>query len=325
MTRPTIRRTTDLFFGTWINTAVYGYISGGTTDGGGTKVATTDKLTYATDVTAAQTASNLPETRANSLGLSDTNIYGYSLGGDTGAYTNTGIRFTLSTAAYAANTASNLTANKTFISPTGLSDKQNSGYILGGYTGAYVATGDKMTFSTSTTAASTVSNLSTIGGFVHNIYGGTTYGYSVGGYRTGAVSAVADRITFTTSATAANTASNLSIAKYAGGVVSDQSTYGYICGGYTATSSGFYAATDRMTFSTGACAANTVSNISVARGQLATVSGTTAGYIMGGLTNNARSAITDKLVFSTGVTAAQTSANCSSVKIDMCGFSDRCA
>jgi hypothetical protein len=41
----------------------------------------------------------------------------------------------------------------------GVSDGSVYGYALGGYTGAYVATTDRITFSTSVTAASTVSNL----------------------------------------------------------------------------------------------------------------------------------------------------------------------
>jgi hypothetical protein len=79
---------------------------------------------------------------------------------------------------------------------------------MGGYSGAYVATTDRITFSTSATAASTVSNLSSSRTYVAGVSDGSVYGYAMGG-TTGAVVATTDRITFSTSVTAASTVSNL--------------------------------------------------------------------------------------------------------------------
>jgi hypothetical protein len=91
---------------------------------------------------------------------------------------------------------------------------------MGGYSGAVVATTDRITFSTSVTAASTVSNLSLARSVAAGVSDGAVYGYAMGGY-TGAVVATTDRITFSTSVTAASTVSNLSLARYYGAGVSD--------------------------------------------------------------------------------------------------------
>ena len=142
------------------------------------------------------------------------------------------------------------------------------GYAMGGYSGAAVATTDRITFSTSATAASTVSNLSGIRCYAAGVSDGSFYGYAMGGY-SGAAVATTDRITFSTSATAASTVSNLSQARYGAAGVSDGSVYGYAMGGNTGAA---VATTDRITFSTSATAASTVSNLSGIRGYGAGVS-----------------------------------------------------
>ena len=92
------------------------------------------------------------------------------------------------------------------------------GYAMGGDTNAVVSTTDRITFSTSATAASTVSNLSSARGYAAGVSDGSVYGYAMGGY-TGANVSTTDRITFSTSVTAASTVSNLSgIRGYAAGL-----------------------------------------------------------------------------------------------------------
>ena len=192
------------------------------------------------------------------------------------------------------------------------------GYAMGGDTGATVATTDRITFSTSVTAASTVSNLTAARGYAAGVSDGSVYGYAMGGYTTDNV-ATTDRITFSTSVTAASTVSNLSSARYSPAGVSDGSIYGYAMGGYT---SAFVATTDRITFSTSVTAASTVSNLSVARRYIAGVSdGSVYGYAMGGV-SSAYVATTDRITFSTSVTAASTVSNLSVARYAAAGLSD---
>ena len=157
--------------------------------------------------------------------------------------------------------ASNLSQARSWLA--GLSDGATYGYFAGGTTGDYVATADRITFSTGATAANTASNLSQARTGPTGLSDGmtSTYGYFAGGY-TDAVVATADRVTFSTGATAANTASNLSQARYNLAGLSDGATYGYFAGGYT---SAVVTTADRITFSTGVAAANTASDLSQAR------------------------------------------------------------
>jgi hypothetical protein len=92
---------------------------------------------------------------------------------------------------------------------------------MGGNSGAYVTTTDRITFTTSATAASTVSNLSQARYGPVGVSDGSVYGYAMGGYTVSAYVITADRITFSTSVTAASTVSNLSQARYAAAGVSD--------------------------------------------------------------------------------------------------------
>ena len=92
------------------------------------------------------------------------------------------------------------------------------GYAMGGHSGAYVATTDRITFSTSVTAASTVSNLSQARGTSTGVSDGSVYGYAMGGSN---IVATTDRITFVTSITAASTIGNLTTVRRGGAGLSD--------------------------------------------------------------------------------------------------------
>ena len=96
------------------------------------------------------------------------------------------------------------------------------GYALGGSNslGGVLATADRVTFSTSTTAAHTPANLSTVRKSFASLSDGIVYGYALGG-NTGTVAVTADRITFSTSITAAHTPANLSVARDQLGGLSD--------------------------------------------------------------------------------------------------------
>ena len=97
--------------------AVYGYVLGGYN---GPLVATTDRITFSTSVTAASTVSNISLARQSGAGVSDTSIYGYEMGGNSGAVVTTTDRITFSTSVTAASTVSNLSQARAVM--PGLSD-----------------------------------------------------------------------------------------------------------------------------------------------------------------------------------------------------------
>lgn len=97
--------------------------------------------------------------------------------------------------------------------------------------------------------------------------------------------------------------------------------YGYFAGG--ATSAELVANTDRLTFSNGVMAANTVSSLSIAKSQYAGVSdASTYGYFMGGYTPSVAVNTTDRITYSTEVIAANTVSNLSMAKRGATGISD---
>jgi hypothetical protein len=111
-----------------------------------------------------------------------TATYGYFAGGNSGAVVTTADRITFSTGATSANTASNLSTARRFVS--GLSDKVTYGYFLGGSTATsagQVVTTDRIVFSTSITSANTVSNLALARYSCASVSSGSTYGYTGGG------------------------------------------------------------------------------------------------------------------------------------------------
>jgi hypothetical protein len=247
----------------------YGYFAGGNN---GARTAIADRMVLSTGTTAANTVSNLSTVRQFLGGVSGRTptgtTYGYFVGGDSGAVVATADRITFSTGVTAANTVSNLSQARTY--PCGLGDSFANGYFAGGVSGGstYVATTDKLVFSTGVTSANTASNLSAGRSNPASISNGTTFGYWLGGTTTGtAFVATTDRITFSTGVTAANTVSNLSVARDALAGVSDGATYGYAAGGHTAASTPG-ANADRIVFSTGVTAANTVSNLSATKSDL---------------------------------------------------------
>jgi hypothetical protein len=298
--------------------AVYGYAMGGATGGDPAMVTTTDRIIFSTSVTAASTISNLSGIRRGQTGVSDGAVYGYAMGGFSGAYLNTSDRITFSTSVTVASAISNLTTAR--YGPAGVSDGSVYGYAMGGDS-PIVATTDRITFSTSVTAASTASNLTTARTYVRGVSDGSVYGYAMGGYTASAYVATTDRITFSTSATAASTVSNLSGVRGFGAGVSDGAIYGYAMGGY---SGAIVATTDRITFSTSATAASTVSNLSQARWQSTGVSdGSVYGYVMGGDSGAGTGLVTtDRIIFSTSVTAASTVSNLSAARNQLAGVSD---
>jgi hypothetical protein len=156
-----------------------GYIAGGAT-ASNTFSATTDKLTYSSDVLSAQTSANLSSGKQGTSGVSECSTKGYFGGGYTAVSANpvsSTDKIVFSTDTTSAQTTANLSGIRGYCS--GVSQGSSKGYYLGGWTtwsGTAVATGDKLTFSTDTTAAQTSANLSSArgaGASLDNIYSQT--------------------------------------------------------------------------------------------------------------------------------------------------------
>lgn len=135
-----------------------GYFAGGWIDPSPSAVC--DKTLFSTDTTSAVTTGNLSSARSSLDALSNNLTKGYFGGGYTGALVTTSDKITFSSDITAACTTANLSTSKGLYA--GVTSGQTKGYMAGGYTGALVtvATTDKLTYSSDTTAASTVSNLS---------------------------------------------------------------------------------------------------------------------------------------------------------------------
>jgi hypothetical protein len=203
------------------------------------------------------------------------------------------------------------------------------GYFAGGYTSGSTNsnTTDRIQFSNGVTSANSVSNLSQARDRLAGLSDVSLYGYFAGGETSVAHgTAIADRILFSDGITSANTVSNLSQARgYLVGL-SDRSTYGYFAGGYIGSST-YVSTTDRIQFSDGVTAANTISNLSSIRGCMASCSdGNTYGYFAGGATTNEvtnwSTNVIDRITFSNGTTAVNTASNLSGTKRYLAGLSD---
>jgi hypothetical protein len=244
-------------------------------------------------------------------------VSGYSLGGRTATSGSiaTSDKIAFSTDIMVACETANLTGSRSF---GGFMSKAAShGYSCGGCsTGVtgYTATADKLVYSTSTTAASTNSNLSTTRGRLCGLGNGSTHGYCCGGYSGTTSLTTGDKLTFSNDTLAACATANLSaIRSYTAGL-NGTSSKGYVMGGCTGNGSGMVATTDMLTYSTDTIAATATADITTAAYAPTCLSeGSVKGYANGGATAAALTKVTYKLTYSTDTTAASTSANTTSV------------
>lgn len=248
------------------STSTYAYFSGGV-DGTTTYLTTGDRLNLGTGVMAAFANADLSLARGGCGGISSGATYGYFGGGrDVLSAYATSDRLLFSTGVTAANAGSNLSSARH--SQGVASSGGTYGYWSGGssnvLTSGQVVTADRITFSTSVTAANAGSNLTIARYELGGISDGASFGYFLGGAAGGPIYYnTADRITFSSGVTAANAGSNLSLARATNAGLSDGGSYGYAAGGYNG--SGISAVADRLVFSSGAMAANPVSNLSAVR------------------------------------------------------------
>ena len=290
-----------------------GYVAGGYT---GAYVATTDKLTFATDTYTAQASANLTLARGAAAGVSQAIVKGYILGGQDA--TSKADKIIYSTDVAAAQASANLTLARGNLA--GISEYDTKGYILGGrYAGpSYTTRCDKIVFSTDTTTYQSSGNLSQIRGYVSGLSESTSKGYVAGGYDGGYL-ATTDKIVFSTDTTSAQGSANLSTVRVRAAGVSEGNSKGYFAGG----NSGAQVATaDKITFATDTTAAQGSADLSQVRDSLVGVSeGSTKGYFSGGYTTN-DVGITDEITFSTDTTVTQTTATLSQARRDPAGIGD---
>jgi len=241
-----------------------GYMSGGRTNLTFADTNSIEKIVFATETTSS-IAGTLQSVRWYQVGMADGATYGYWTGGVTGSstpYTNVTDKITFSTETVAAATTANISPARRYHSPLS-SPATGAGYAAGGSTNAYVNSVDKITYSTAARAANAY-NLSQVGGFKLPMSSGGTYGYWCGGLTGsgGTLTTQTDRHTFSTDVIANNASAVLVVAKRIAQGASDGATYGYMSGGY---STAFVSTSDKMTFSAGTFAADTASQLLVAR------------------------------------------------------------
>ena len=312
-----------------------GYFAGGQT--GSTVVVTADKLTYSTDATAAQTSANLSQARSTLAGVGQeyTTVFGNNcvfsgnISSSEIGLIHFGFSYPTSGLIKSGNIGDN-SVNSGNIGSGQIGRFQISyfnpetnlakGYFAGGSTGDYVATADKLTYSTDTTAAQTTANLSQIKSNLAGVSDGTTKGYFAGGSNAGGFVATADKITYSNDTTVSQTTANLSQARSGLAGCSGQGTKGYFAGGTTNVN---VATADKLTYATDTTVSQTTANLSQSRGGVAGISeGSTKGYFAGGIDGGLNYVVTaDKLTYSTDTTVAQASANLSQARTQLTGCS----
>ena len=277
----------------------FAYFAGGFD---GSYIATTERITFATGVTADWDNGDLSQARGAPGWASDRETYGYFAGGfqSGSVYLDDMDRITLATGITAAFGSVLTTAKEAMFS---LADFDTSaGYFAGGVVsgGTAIDNSDKINFSSGAITADTNSNLSADRDFGTGFNSGSTYGYFAGGETNVATLVdITDRLTFSTGVTAAYPTGDLTAVRAFHAAVSDAVTYAYVAGGQDTI--GDLATAERMTFSTGVFALNAVSDLSVARVALGSASdGATYGYFIGGSGLDTA----DRIVYSTGVTSA---------------------
>jgi hypothetical protein len=193
------------------------------------------------------------------------------------------------------------------------------GFNSGGLTPTVVASSDRCTYSTETTAAVAGANL-TQARFGPLKSGNADKGFISGGSTT--ITPVltfvntADRTTYSTETTAAVSGGNLTQSRWAGDGVGN-SDKGFLAGG---SNNADLATADRTTYSSETTAAVTGANLTQARtGPPVGIGNPDKGFYVGGYTGGTGVVTTNKCIYSTETTVAVTGANMSSVRNNAAG------
>lgn len=248
-----------------------GYIAGGAPSASapfGTLLATTDRTVYSSESTAAVTGANLTGVRLYITGAGNQDKGFYS-GGITPTQVATSERLSYDSESCAVVAGAALSqARYMGATATGNSDK---GFWSGGLVApaTYVATADRITYSTEVRTAVTGANLSQVRWAAAGV-GNEDKGFISGGtITTPAFYATTDRNTYSTESTAAVSGANLSQARWAPGASGDLNK-GFFVGGMVGPTS--TAATGgRTTYSTEVHAAVAGVNLPYTRGWMSSL------------------------------------------------------
>lgn len=219
-----------------------GYLAGGYDVGTGfVELDNIVLLDFATNVFSVSGTEFLDTAVMGAAGCSGTNLKGYVLGGSTSGYSgpqNKAYKITYSTDVLSTVVTANLSLART--KAASVSEGTTKGYVVGGSTDntTFSSVGDKITFSTDTTAAATTANLTQARRGLMGLDGNDRRSYFVGGLTNatiGTAVTTAEKITFSNDATTAVTTASLSVAKaYSAGCMGDFYR-GYISGGSPTT------------------------------------------------------------------------------------------
>lgn len=293
-----------------------GFFAGGYTTLPGS-TATTEKITYSTETRSA--ASNLSQSRVYPKGIGNVDK-GFIVGGVASpVVVTTADKITYATEANSAVSSANLSQARKAMGSAGNADK---GFSSGGDTDvgsgvvSGLATADRTTYSTETTAAVSGANLSQSRGYL-NAVGNSDKGFFTAGQAPGSTPAspsflaTADRTTYSTETTAAVSGANLNSSRYNFGAAGN-SDKGFFAGGFGPT---FSSVVNKTTYSSETTVIVSSASLSQARFDLAGAGNSDKGFFAGGLTPGAiQSAVADRITYSSETNAAVTGANLSPAK-----------
>ena len=293
-----------------------GFFAGGYTTLPGS-TATTEKITYSTETRSA--ASNLSQSRVYPKGIGNVDK-GFIVGGVASpVVVTTADKITYATEANSAVSSANLSQARKAMGSAGNADK---GFSSGGDTDvgsgvvSGLATADRTTYSTETTAAVSGANLSQSRGYL-NAVGNSDKGFFTAGQAPGSTPAspsflaTADRTTYSTETTAAVSGANLNSSRYNFGAAGN-SDKGFFAGGFGPT---FSSVVNKTTYSSETTVIVSSASLSQARFDLAGAGNSDKGFFAGGLTPGAiNSAVADRITYSSETNAAVTGANLSPAK-----------
>ena len=291
-------------------TALEGSYYAGGTDANGNTTNITEKITYAYECTNTLTSSNLSTARTEVVGCSGNSIKGYFVGSadQNGNAITTADKMVYSTETTTSQSSANLTQAR--YSLASVHSCATAGYFSGGSNpfgaGTWLATTDKIVYSSDTTIAQTSSNLTQAKYGLAAISNQLDAGYYAGGFSR-ANWKTTDKFTFSTETTTSLATAELSVGRrfLAGCDGASGGTKGYFAGGFAAT---YTNVADLLNYSTEITTAIASANLALNRQKVTGSSERLGrGYFAGGDTgtpvNN-----TERILFSTDTSASVLSA-----------------
>lgn len=293
-----------------------GFWAGGQGPSPNPVLSTIDKITYSTDTRQTTFANTISQARWI-LAAAGNVDKGFFTGGLTPTIVATADKITYATEANSAVAGANLSTTRFSHSGVGNADK---GFFAAGASPAIattLATADRTTYSSETTAAVSGFSLSQARASTASV-GNSDKGFFSGGQTTSPTSVAqttSDRTTYSTETTAAVSGANLSQAR-AYAAAAGNSDKGFFSGGWSGTSptATNQTTTGKTIYSTETHAAVSGANLSQARNGLAAAGNSDKGYFSGGSTTVLTTTgvvTTDVTTYSSETTAAVSGANLS--------------